>query len=156
MTHFRGHAHFAQQLFLHVLHVQVDAAGGFADKFDGAEFQRFKRAGRAFPRFRTDDHDGLGIRGHDLRGGLQTIHVRHVDVHGDDVWLERFGHGDGFTPVFGMAHNLKLVVGVENLLEDFAHEGGIVHDQDAELFVGCGCHRASTPREQPGASPPFL
>ena len=57
---------------------------------------------------------GRGIRGHDLRGGLQAVDMRHVDVHGDDVGFERFGERDGFAAVFCMADHLQLVVRVEN------------------------------------------
>jgi len=40
-----------------------------------------------------------------------------------------------------MPGDLQLIVGIENMLEDFAHEGRVVHDQDAKLFVCRRCHR---------------
>ena len=49
-------------------------------------------------RFGADDHDRPGIRGHYLRCGLQAVHVRHVDVHGDDVGLERFSEATASRP----------------------------------------------------------
>ena len=103
---FGGHAHFAKKIVLHALHVEVDAAGWLGDEFDGAEFESFQRAGCAFAGFRADDDDGARVGGHDLRGGLQTIDVGHVDVHGDDIRLQGFGQRDGFAPVFGVADDL--------------------------------------------------
>src|SRR5712692_10410996 len=64
----------------------------------------------------------------------------HVDVHGDDVGLERFGERDGFAAIFGVTDDLKLLVGIENIFEDFAHESGVVHDEHAEFLDGRGCH----------------
>src|SRR6266849_1727021 len=46
-TNLGGHAHFAHQIFLHGLHVEVDAAGRLADELDGAEFKRFQGTGGA-------------------------------------------------------------------------------------------------------------
>ena len=36
----------------------------------------------------------------------KSIDVRHVDVHGDDIGLERFGERDGFAAIFGLADDL--------------------------------------------------
>jgi hypothetical protein len=43
-----GHFYFAKELFADALHVEIDGAAGLGDKFDGAEFQGFEGAGRAF------------------------------------------------------------------------------------------------------------
>ena len=37
--------------------------------------------------------------------------VRHVDVHGDDIGLQRFRQAHGFAAIFGVADDLKLFVG---------------------------------------------
>ncbi len=139
-ANFRGHANFAQQFFLDAVHVEVDRAGRFCNEFDCAEFQCLQGAGSPFARFRTDDDDRPRIRGHDLRGGLQAVHVRHVDVHGDDIGLERLRERDGFAAVFRLTDDLQLLVGVENRFEHLAHEGGVVDDEHTKLFVGDGCH----------------
>src|SRR5579883_1372933 len=127
-------AYFAQELVLDALHVEIDAAGRFGDKIDGAELKGLQCAGRAFLAFGADDDDGPRVGGHDLRGGLQAVHVRHVQVHGNDVRLQRFGENKGFAAVFGMANHLKHFVGVENRFQNLAHEGGIVDDENAKLF----------------------
>ena len=81
--------------------------------------------------------------------------MRHIDVHGDDIGLERFRQRNGLAAVFGVAHNLELFVSVENPFEDLAHKQGIFHDEHANLFVG-GRHRLFTPPARRGAAPPFL
>jgi hypothetical protein len=35
----------------------------------------------------THDDNRARVGGHDLRSGLQTIQVRHIDVHSDDIRL---------------------------------------------------------------------
>ena len=48
--------------------------------------------------------------------------MRHIDVHGDDVRLQGFRHCNGLSAVLGVAHDLQLLVGVENPFKDLAHE----------------------------------
>src|SRR6202030_3515533 len=110
-----SHAHFAQEIVLDGVHVEVDAAGRLGDKLDGAEFESFKGAGRAVFGFGADDDDGARIGGHDVRGGLQAVHVGHIDVHGDYIGLEGLGESDGFATVLGVSDDLKLGVGIENV-----------------------------------------
>src|SRR5581483_2838864 len=138
---FRGHADFSDKFVFDAVHVQINAARRLGDKLDGAEFESAQGAGGALARFRTDDNDGTRIGGHDLRGGLQAVHVRHVDVHGDDIGFKRFRQRDRFAAVLGVADDLELFVGVENGFQHLAHEGGIVHDEDAVLFAGASCHK---------------
>ena len=80
--------------------------------------------------------------------------MRHIDVHGDNVRLQRFGHRDRFTAVLGGANYLQLVVTAVNVFQHLAHEGGVVHNQHAD-FLGGGCHLLSTPQARPGVTPPF-
>ena len=153
-ANFGGHADFAQELFFHALHVEIDAAAGLGYEVDGAEFESFQRAGSAFLAFRADDDDGPRIVGHYVGGGLEAVHVRHVQVHGDDVGLERFRESDGFAAIAGAANDLKLAVSVENGFEDFAHEGRVVHDEHAEFFWGSAHHDVSQPARE-DVPPPF-
>jgi hypothetical protein len=128
-----GHFHFAEKLFADRLHVEINAAGRFGNEFDCAELQSLESAGRAFFRFGADDDDGARIGGHDLRGSLQTVHVRHVDVHRDDIGLKRFGKCHGFAAILGVTGDLELRIGVENSLKDFAHKGRVVDDEHARF-----------------------
>ena len=153
-AHLGGHFYFAKEFFADALHVEVNGAGGFADKFDSAEFESFEGAGCAFARFGADDDNGPRVGGHDLRRSLQTVHVRHVDVHRDDIGPERFSQRDGFAAVLGMTSNLELRVAVENRFKDFAHEGRIIHDEHAR-FVGGRRHGWFGRVRQPAEPPPF-
>ena len=53
---------------------------------------------------------GRGFVRHDFGGGLQAVHQRHVDVHGDDVGLQRFRQAHGFASVLGVADDVKIIV----------------------------------------------
>ena len=132
----RGHAHFAQKIFADALHVEVDAARRLRDKINRAELERFQSAVGPFARFGADDDDGPRIRRHDLRGGLEPINVGHVDVHRDDIGLERFRECHSFTAIFCLADDLQHLIRTDDVLENFAHERRVIDDQNAKFLDG--------------------
>jgi hypothetical protein len=55
-----------------------------------------------------------------------------VDVHGDEVGLECRDHLDGRAAVAGVAHDLDLGVGREDLTEHLARDERVVDDDDPD------------------------
>ena len=64
----------------------------------------------------------------------QAVHHRHVDVQSDDIGAQRFDGFQSFQPVAGRTDNFNLRVPTENIGNRFAHECGIVHNQDFDFF----------------------
>src|SRR5882724_6866396 len=124
-----GYLELAAQFFFDRAHVQINAAGRLGHKINRAQFQRFQCDVRTFARLRAHNQDRPGIAGHDDLSGLKTIHVRHVDVHTDDVRLKRLGLSDCVTPVARLAAHFQLWIRRNNALQHFAHERRVVHNQ---------------------------
>ena len=72
---------------------------------------------------------------HDLLQGLQARHARHFHIHRDHIWLQLLHLLNGFFPVPRDTHHLNLFAFFQHGGQAFSHEGGIVHDQDANLEV---------------------
>ena len=87
-ANFGGHPQLAAEFFADAVHIEINAAGWLGDKINGAQFQRLQGNVGAFARLRADDDNRPRIGRHDEFGRLQTVHVRHVDIHGDNVGLE--------------------------------------------------------------------
>ena len=90
---------------------------------------------------------GLALDGHHHdRGGRHlggqafrrrdAVHVRHVDVHQDDVRRELRRHLDGFAPGCRRSHDLDVRLEAQELREVIAGLRDVVDDQDADLV----CH----------------
>ena len=63
---------------------------------------------------RGHGHDlGLGALGLDPADGGDAVHVRHQQVHQDDVRLEPAGHRHALGAVGGLADDLDVVLVVE-------------------------------------------
>ncbi len=63
---------------------------------------------------------------------LEAVHVRHADVHEDDVRVELARGLDGLGPVGGLTDDLHVVLGLEDHPEPRAHEGLVVDDEHAD------------------------
>ena len=59
-----------------------------------------------------DDSD-LWILFDDLSGGLDTIQIRHRNIHNDDFRCKFIGHRDRFASVTGFTHYLEVAVLLE-------------------------------------------
>ena len=104
---------------------------GFGDEVDRAQPQGLQRRLRAFRGQRRDHHHRAGPLDHDAVEAGQAVHLRHVDVEGDDVGLEAGELAQRLQPV---ARELHLEVGFagEHLAEQLPHQGGIVDHQQLD------------------------
>ena len=141
-------------VFFHALHVQIDAAGRLGDEFDGAEFEGIQRSRSAFAGFRADNDDGARVGGHDLRGGLKSVDVGHVDVHGDDVRLQGFGQSDGFAAVFCVTDDLKRSSALK-MVSRTLHMKAESSTTSTRNFFCAWSPCSSTLPARPGVPPPF-
>src|SRR5690554_496671 len=78
-------------------------------------------------------HDDLrvGIDLHDLLDGVDAVHDRHRNVHGDDVGLQLLVELHGLLAVGRFARHHKAFL-FQQVAQRRAHEGGIVGDQDPD------------------------
>lgn len=72
---------------------------------------------------------------HNPARGLQPIQFRHVDVHGDDVWLQAPDSLYGFLAVTCRTDDTNTGVRTKYVYEKFAHHERIFHYQN--LDQGC-------------------
>jgi hypothetical protein len=54
------------------------------------------------------DHNWCGFQAQNLARGLQAIHVRHANVHGDDIGLQTQCQADGFLSIGGLPDDLDI------------------------------------------------
>ena len=63
-----------------------------------------------------------------LDGG-DTVHVRHLQVHEDQVWLEFGDKAQAFYAVSGFANYFDVVGGFKDKMQTLTHHQVIVGDQ---------------------------
>ena len=87
----------------------------------GARLHGTKRR-RHLPGIRAPAHDddGRGMRLHDPARGLQSVHLRHVDIHGDDIGLVSLNHLDRMLAVVRRSDDLDIRVRAQNVNEKLA------------------------------------
>ena len=68
---------------------------------------------------------------------LDAVHLRHLDVHGDQVGLELVELGDGDLAVHGGAHDLDVGVCGQHVGHDLADDDGIVDDHHPDRVHAC-------------------
>src|SRR5205807_9672506 len=73
---------------------------------------------------------------------LQAVHVRHVDVHGDHVGLERLSLSYSVAAIARFSADFKLGIGGDDALQHFAHERRVIHNQHPD-FLSC-FHQSSS------------
>ena len=71
-------------------------------------------------------------RAHDLPGRLDPVHLRHPDVHEDDVGPHLPHQTDRLDPVGGLPEHLEIGRGVDEDPETGPHERLIVDDDDTD------------------------
>ena len=83
---------------------------------------------------RHHDHGGGRDGSRQLLGRRDAVHVRHVDVHQDDVRLERHRELQGLDAGRGCTHHVDVTLEAEQLREVVARLRDVVDDQDTDLF----------------------
>ena len=73
----------------------------------------------------------------DPSGGLQAVHLRHLDVHEHDIGLVLPGHDDGLLAVACLADDLQVVLGLQDHSEPGSHHRLVVGEHDADRHVPC-------------------
>jgi len=84
---------------------------------------------------------GEGARhlGRELFGGFDPIHVRHIDVHQDDVGLECDRELDGVPARLRQTYDLDVTFEAKQPRQVIAGLGDVVDDEDADLVCHVGC-----------------
>ncbi len=68
----------------------------------------------------------------DLPGGVDPVQNRHIDIHDDDIGLERAGEFDGLPSISSLRHHLYIVWGLDHAPKPFPHHRMIIHEQDPD------------------------
>ena len=79
-----------------------------------------------------DHDDGHRPQAHDLLEELQAVHVRHLDVEGDDIGVQPL---DGFARlqrIGGRADHLDFGIAAQGGRDQAPHGGRVVDDEDAD------------------------
>src|SRR5262249_38737103 len=66
---------------------------------------------------------------------LDAVHVRHRDVHQDDIRPQRVRPSDRFESVGGVADDAQLRALLEQLVEHLAYGGVVVDDENPERVL---------------------
>ena len=72
--------------------------------------------------------------------GVQAVHALHVQVQQDHVRVQLGGQAQGFLAAAGLADHAEVVFQFEQLGDALAHHRMVVHQQQANRFVGGGWH----------------
>ncbi len=92
-----------------------------------------------------------GLRRCDGPGGLNSVQHGHADVHQHDVGPIEIDEPHGVGAVGSLAHDLHVVLGLENHAEALAQEGLVVgqHHPDAHAGTGALQSRSLASTSQP-------
>ncbi len=85
------------------------------------------------------EHEDARVRhaGRDLLGRLDSVHLRHAQVHDHDVGLAALGERDGCLAVGSLAHDADVRRAQQREPQAFADHFVVVRDQDRDLAVFC-------------------
>src|SRR5688500_1614071 len=105
-------------------------------------------------------HENLGVRivPADLAHGVDAAHVRHHDVHGDQVGPERAVLLDGLGAGFGFANHLEARLR-EDVADHGAHEDRVIADEYGVTHAPPPCIGEAGENEgtsRPGGQPPSI
>ena len=84
----------------------------------------------------------LGALGLDSADRGDAVHVRHQEVHEDDIRREPAGQGDALAAVGRLADDLDVVLEIEEDPKTHPDDGMVVDDQDPD--PGALLHGASS------------
>jgi hypothetical protein len=79
-----------------------------------------------------NSHAGEGALGGDLARGGEAVQLRHADVHEHHVGAQRAGQLDRLAAVPSLAHDLHVLLRVEQRAEAGADETLVVGEEDAD------------------------
>lgn len=91
------------------------------------------------------EHDDLG-RGKlfaQQGGGLEAVHDGHLDVHHDDVGVQRLGLFECVDAVDGLPDDVEVGLSVDDGGERAAEQALVVDDEHADGLGGCGDHEVA-------------
>jgi hypothetical protein len=72
------------------------------------------------------------VTAEDPPGGLQAVQAWHPNVHEDDIGSKFLDLGDGGDAIGGLAHYVKVRLGLEDQSEPAPNQRLIVDDEDAD------------------------
>ena len=79
---------------------------------------------------------GLGLE--NLPRCLQSIELRHGDIHQDHLGTQFGAQLDGLTAVLSFAHDLESGADFEHASKALAHDGMILGEMDGDFLVTHG------------------
>ena len=93
---------------------------------------------------RQDENVGFGKLRQQLTSRFEPVASRHPDVHQHDLRTQAASLGDDLEAVGGLAHDLDVLLRVENHAEAVTHERLIVGDEDPNHTSSRNGNRART------------
>ena len=116
-----------------------DAARGrvwrFRDEIKGAEGKSFERYGGAALGLCAEDDHGDTMSARNLAKHLDAVHARHVQIERHDLGMEFGNLLQANGPVHGRANDFDGGVALQHLRDEFPHQRGVIHNQNADFFA---------------------
>jgi hypothetical protein len=73
-----------------------------------------------------------------VTSGLNAAHLGHINVHQDEIGLERIDQSQRLESIFGLAHQLKALGAAQHRARRQSKGRLIVHDDDGNGGVSHG------------------
>jgi hypothetical protein len=110
-----------------------------------AQGERIQRDIRAALGERGHHHHRHGAQPHEILEEGDAVHLRHFHIQGDHIGVERFDLLARHVRIAGDAYDLNARVAPQDVGEQTAHQGGVVHDEDLDPACGArgGCGGAA-------------
>ena len=128
------HADLLQEVLLDRAQVGADVATGLGDEVHRAELERAEHV-VTLAVARDDDHRQRAL-GHQQAQEGEAVHLRHLEVEGDDVRQQVEGLAQRLLAVRGAADDLDHRVRLEHRADRLPVVGRVVDDEHPDLLAG--------------------
>ena len=70
-----------------------------------------------------------------ILSGCDAVHIRHVDVHQHNPWMQRLGKLNSRIPIFSLPDDRKPVFSAKHQCQALAHDLVVVYKQDSNSAI---------------------
>ncbi len=134
-----GSLELGYQLRCDLVHSFAQNVLRLGNEVESSHVQCLERSAGALVRMSAHHYDRDLLLAHDLPQSLNAIHPRHFKIQRDRVRFQLFNLLQGESAIHGSADNVNGIVTLQQLRNQLAHQGGVVHHEHANHLVGC-CH----------------
>ena len=104
---------------------------GLGDIVYGAQTERSQCSLCSSVSERRDHHYGHRVAPHQLLQKGESIHPRHFDIQGEDIWVKLLDLFPRSVRIACRADDFEHRIGIDDSGQQLAHQGRIINDQNA-------------------------